>query len=523
MIHVRKTMHMMNRRCRCSALAYLPLLGLAFISAAAENPVIRSFDGDQGTALSQCQPETTHCGRQPEMNAAANGRNVVQVTWQHVSVFDYSGKLLRSTPLAQFIKGAHLDPDTAEGKGPFEPMVVYDEFLGRWIITVTCHNDCFLVSESSDPQGAWGGVYLSCLQGGPCLDRDPALHLGFDRNGVYYCGGHMGDEFPQTVPKFAYDCFAIPSSEVPGIARGTPPQHLNRAHNLPLDVVPAIDHNQHKSKTAPAFFAAKTCSRAEPGGCQRSVNFPFHWIVETFTWNGSGGAYSQSAQIIKTDIGSKQDKWLYNLPCCNASASIPQAGSEIALRAAESHRLSNLVQFGSHLYGTLGAGPCTQDCGRQGRDTGNLVFFVDLDCSNPAACVVNQTSKISGPDFNPEFATVGVDSQGNLGIVAESATASTDLSILLWMHRRTDPPNVFAGPVAVVAGTRPYTCLNQHTVAMIGSAVGVLTALDPADGSKLWTTQQWSKDATRCVWNTRIMQYQVASISSATKKSGKPK
>jgi hypothetical protein len=516
-------MLMMNGLFRRSALAMLPLLGLAHLASVAQIPVIRSFDGDQGIEFSQCRPESTRCGRQPEMNVAVNGTAVVQVTWQHVSVFDYNGKLLRSIPLAQFIKNAHLEPDPAEGKGPFEPMVIYDEFLSRWILTATCHNDCFLVSQSSDPLGAWGGIYLSCLQGGPCLERDPALHIGFDKNGVYYCGGHMGDEFPQTVPRFAYDCFAIPSSEVPGIARGTPPEHLNRTHNMPLDIVPAIDHNENKSKSAPAFFAAKTCSRDEPGGCQRSVNFPFHWIVETFTWKGSGGAYSgaESAQIIKTDIGSKQDKWLYNLPCCTASASIAQAGSGITLRAAESHRLSNLVQFGSHVYGILGSGPCTHDCGRQGGDAGNILFFVDLDCSNPAACVVAQTAKISSPDSNPEFATVGVDSQGNLGIVAESATATTDLSILLWAHRSSDPVNVFAGPVTVVAGTRPYTCLDQHNMAMIGSAVGVLTALDPADGSKLWTTQQWSKDANRCVWNTRIIQYQIAPMSSVTKKSGK--
>ena len=37
-----------------------------------------------------------------------------------------------------------------------------------------------------------------------------------------------------------------------------------------------------------------------------------------------------------------------------------------------------------------------------------------------------------------------------------------------------------------------------------------MTALDPQDGSKLWTSEQWSNDATRCVWNTRIVEYQIA-------------
>jgi hypothetical protein len=280
---------------------------------------------------------------------------------------------------------------------------------------------------------------------------------------------------------------------------------------MPLDIIPAIDHNTQKSPSAPEFFAAKTCSRAEPGGCQRSVNFPFEWVIDTFAWNGASGTYStgDAEQVIKTDIGSKEDKWLYNLPCCTANAGIAQRGSEILLRSAESHRLSNLVQFGSHLYGALGSGPCTHDCGAQDEDKNNLLFFVDLDCSNPTACVVSQTEKISG-DFNPEFASVGVDAKGNLGIVAESSTATTDLSVLLWSRKKSDPPNTFAGPITVAKGTEPYTCLNNRNLALIGNAVGVLTALDPRDGTKLWTSQQWSQNATRCVWNTLVVEYQVS-------------
>jgi hypothetical protein len=65
------------------------------------------------------------------------------------------------------------------------------------------------------------------------------------------------------------------------------------------------------------------------------------------------------------------------------------------------------------------------------------------------------------------------------------------------------------GPAAIIAGTQPFTCLNTQNMETIGNAVGVLTALDPLDGTKLWTTNQWSNDAARCVWNTRIVEYQV--------------
>jgi hypothetical protein len=199
-------------------------------------------------------------------------------------------------------------------------------------------------------------------------------------------------------------------------------------------------------------------------------------------------------------------------------AAFPQAGSEVLLRAAESHRLTNVVQHGSHLYGALGSGPCTADCGSQGTDTNNVAFWVDLDCSKTTACVVSQTAKISGPDFNPEFPSVGVDAAGNVGIVAISSTTGTDLSILLWTHRVSDPPNTLNGPATIIAGTKPYTCEPDRSFASISNPSGVDTMLDPLDGTKLWTTEQWGNDAARCVWNTRIVEYQIGAVKPSTGK-----
>jgi len=489
------------------------LLLCAAVPAAAQTNV-HSFDGDKGPGLAVCETGVTHCYL-PEMDVAANGKQVVQVTWQHVQVYDYNGRLVKSTPMPNLIRDAGLDPippahrpNAPSSRGPFEPHIVYDEFIHRWIITITCKSDCMLVSASSDPTGSWGGVYLSCGMAGPCLDFDPAIHIGFDKNGVYYCGAHMDDDNPHTIPKVAYDCFAVPSAEAKSVAQGTPPAHINRIHNMPLDIMPAIDHTPAKAADAPAFLVAKTCDRVTMGACQNSKNYSFDWIVESFTWKGPDGAWSE--QLVKTGVGSKQNKWLYSKPCCGDSGSIPQAGSDtITLRVAESHRLSNLVQSGSHLYGVLSTGPCTAHCGSQGADTNNLMIWFDMDCAKTSACAVSQTGKISGPNFNASFGTVGVDKHGNLGIVAAATVNGGDLSVLLWTRRNSDASDTFNGPTTIVSGTQPYTCLNPRNTNVIGNAAGVLTALDPADGTKLWTSEQWANDAARCVWNTRIVQYSV--------------
>jgi hypothetical protein len=391
-----------------SDLSFVIILSLLSLAVRA-NPqtIVHSFDGDQGAGLAACQ-SNTECGRQPEMNVAANGRQVVQVTRQKVLIYNYDGKLLRATPLTDFVRSAGLDPMSRQGTGPIEPHVVYDEFLERWIITLTCRNDCLLVSASADPAGKWGGVYLSCLLNGPCLERNPTLKIGYDKYGVYTCGAHRGDDNPHTIRGYANDCFAVPAAEVTAIAGGVAPTHINRAHNLPLDTIPAIDQNPQKPPAAPTFFVAKSCD--------------------------------------------------YEM------------------------------------------------------------FWMDLDCSDAARCKVSQTAKISGADFNPEFASIGVDDHGNLGIVAASSNAQSNLSVLIWTHRVSGAPDSFKGPTTIIAGTKPYTCQGDKVVVPIGNSVGILTMRDPLDASRLWTTQQWSNDSRPCVWNTRIIQYQIETAPSRRKK-----
>jgi len=458
------------------------------------------------------------------MNVGVNGKQVVQVTWQNGRVYDYTGKQLRSTPLEIFIADGGLEaiptPRTvapaAKGSsvklGPYEPTVAFDEFIDRWIVSVTGKSDSLLVSATSDALGPWKGVNLSCLSDGPCLNFDPALRLGFDRNGVYYCGAHPGESNPNTIEGVAYDCFAVPSIEVAAIGQGAVPAHINRTHAMPHEVIPVVDHNRNKAPRAPAYFISKTCDRSVQGGCQNAMHYSFEWIVDSFTWDGPIGTYSE--QLVKTGIGSKENKWLFSKPCCGPQASSPQAGNDkVGLRGAESHRFNNAVQFGAHLHGVMSSGPCASDCGDQGTDTDNIAFWVDMDCSSPAACVVSQTAKISGPDVNPEFSTTGVDASGNVGITAVSWTPTTNLSILLWTHSASDSPNTIHGPMIVIAGTQPYTCELGRTYANVENPAGVITALDPADGAKLWVSHQWANSSARCVWKTRIVQYQIEAPS----------
>lgn len=423
----------------------------------------------------------------PDLNVAASGSQVVQVTWQNVSIYDGCGNVLSTTPMTKFITNAQgsLSP----GK-PIEPHVVYDEFIKRWVITTTCANDCVLVSASSDAKGPWAGVYLDND------GTDPSMHLGYDANGVYFEENQAGTNALASENGYAGTYFAIPNAEMQWTGTFNP-AHRNRTPNRPLDGMPAIDQTLAKTATAPAFFVAKTCN----GNCQTATNFSFDWVVTPVTWSGTTATFGSDAAV-KTAVGSGQSAWLYNTPI----AAVSQPGTTVQLRPIEDHRLMNVPQSGSHLYGALGSGPCTTaaSCGSQGVDANNLFFWVDLDCTNPAGCVVSQTGKVSDATNYLAFPTIGVASNGDIAIVAASFGPQTYPSILAWSHTPSNVAGALSGPETLVAGTTADTCVANPLV--FASAVGIHTVRDPLDPTKLWTTHQYSSSPAACTWKTRIVE-----------------
>ena len=449
-------------------------------------PIVQIRSTARSASGSPPAPRVAGTAIVPEMNVAANGSQVVQVTSRSVVVYSYTGAVLDTMSLASFITGAGVTPNA----NPIEPHVVYDEFIQRWIISATCSLDCVMVSATSDATGAWAGIYLDNY------GADPSVHLGYDANGVYFSEVQAGMNPDAGFSGYAGVYFAIPSAEMKWTGTFAP-THKNRVANMPIDGMPATDQNQNTGTSDPAFFVSRTCS----GSCQNTSGYAFEWIVNAVTWSGTTATYGAD-QLIKTNVGSTQNAWFYYTPI----AAVAQAGSTVQIRPIEGHRLMNIAQAGTHLYGALGSGPCTSStsCGAQGTDANNLFFWVDLDCTTASACVVNQTGKVADPTNHLEFATIGAASNGDLSIVAVSTGATIDPTMLLWTHKATDAASIVSAPITVMAGTQPDTCVNNPV--SFASAVGIATVRDPIDPTKLWTSHQYSNSASPCTWATRIVE-----------------
>jgi hypothetical protein len=463
--------------------------------------MLQAFDGDQGTG-------PTGRGR-PEMNVAASGAQVAQITWQNVSVYDYTGHLLVRTPLPSLITAAGLNPISSIGY-PFEPHIVFDEFIQRWIITATCQLDCVLVSDGPDLTTAqWAGFYLDGN------GNDPAIHIGYDANGVYFSETVLTNPNPDT-PCCSSNVFAIPSSELAWTTTLSP-THLNKQIGKPHEIMMLVDPNPQKSGTAPALFVARTC----PAGnsCQGNasnpiVNQAFQWIVSSGTWSGAtftmtsnhtsvcAGGAAPSDQCLRTDPSGTTDLWLYNTPI-----DPDQPGSSQKLRAAEIHRILGAMQVGTTIEVALGSGPCVMGCAAHGMDFDRDIFvWAEIDCSNANACVIHQTQKASTSTYDLLWPTVGVDQSGNVGVFTNVVSSSSFLGVAGWYHGASDPSGALYGPSIVTAGTTPYTC-SLGAIAGTGNSAGVTTVRDPLDPTSLWVSEQYANDSGDCHWDTRIVQY----------------
>ena len=92
---------------------------------------------------------------------------VLVATGQDVSVYETSGKLLKTQRTEAFIRAAGIDFETWKSLPALppqaagmvnDPRATYNPFIGRWILVCSCSGDFLIVSGSKDATGAWKGL-----------------------------------------------------------------------------------------------------------------------------------------------------------------------------------------------------------------------------------------------------------------------------------------------------------------------------------------------------------------------------
>ena len=406
---------------------------------------------------------------------------VLMATGQDVSVYDTSGKLLKTQRTEAFIRAAGIDFDAWKSRPALppraagmvnDPRATYDPFIGRWILVCSCSGDFLMVSGSKDAAGAWKGVALTDSAG------DLTMFPGWDKNGVYI------SEFQL---KLNSQVIALPAADVAWRGdRGISLVHKAVFRDRPYEMRPSVDPNPKKKAHDPEYLIARS------GPPQNGTNVAMDLLVDKIRWSG------RRAEIVgPTSIPTG---FLYNTPI-----PMPQP-SGLPIRGNESHRVFSVSAYGGDLYLVEASGPCTSDCGVQGPDTNNLFYWFVIDL---ATMTLRQKAKVSDPMLSLLFPTMALDGRGNAGIGVTGGASAQQPSIYLFTHLATDGAGKIDGPFLAHNGTEVYACAKGPDPKTVGWGTYSATVQDGSDPMKLWTLQEYAGSAMPCVWTTMVVGFQV--------------
>ena len=406
---------------------------------------------------------------------------VLVVTGQDVSVYDTSGKILKTQRTEAFIRAAGIDfdawtsrpalPPRAAGKVN-DPRATYDPFIGRWIVVCSCSGDFLIVSGSKDATGAWKGVALTDSAG------DLTMFPGWDKNGVYI------SEFQL---KLNSQVIALPAADVAWKGdRGISLAHKAVFRDRPYEMRPAVDPNPRKEANDPEYLIARS------GPPQNATNVAMDLLVDRITWSDRQAEIAGPASI--------PTGFLYNTPI-----PMPQP-SGLPIRGNESHRVFSVSAYGGNLYLVEASGPCTSGCGIQGPDTNNLFYWFDIDS---ATMTLRQKAKVSDPKVSILFPTMALDGRGNAGIGVTGGGSAQHPSIYLFTHLGTNVDGKIDGPFLAHNGAEVYSCNRGPDPTTVGWGTYSATVQDGSDSMKLWTLQEYAGSVTPCAWTTMVVGFQV--------------
>lgn len=442
-------------------LAVLVYIFCAFSFAQVIN---HSFDGETGTVSSPGTPTNVD---HPDMSMAASGTQVVTVDRQAFNVFSYTGTLLQTSTMANFITAAGLTSNA----GTPDPRVVYDSYINRFIVVCSCGTDHFIVSGSSDATGTWKGVDL-----GASVAGDLTMRVGFNSQGVYV----SEDNASLTS---VYFVISLPTADVAWSGAGNVSlAHENIFSNQNFELFPAIDLNDDGTHTE--YFVARN-------GTQSATNLAMNILLNGLTWSGNTATLSGTSTI--------STGFLYNTPVDVLQPGTPN------IRGTESSRVyqATMAKDGT-LHFVVGSGPCASSCGSQGVNTGDIIFWFVVD---PVSNKIVQSAKLSSSTLGYIFPSSAMDAAGNEYICATSAGSAQFASIDCWYRLATDAAGIINGPTRVITGTQVYAVCATHSPVGWGTYSDVV--YDPLNPNAVWLDQEYGASATACLWQERLAQLQI--------------
>jgi hypothetical protein len=444
-------------------------------------------------------------GSVPDPNGDVGPNHYVQMVNRLYAVFDKKGKLLGGPfPENRFWEEAPLVPDSDPCKSADrgDPIVLYDELAGRWLLTFFAFNrvnnvrtapfyECIAVSKTSDPLGAWWFYSFN-------LSSHPAIGTSFPdypKFGVwpdaYYMSANLFPEAGGTDALFiaferekllagqAVRYFAFVDTSLGG-------------RHLPADV-----DGDAPPAGSPGYFLVPDPSKYE----LRLYRLAANWTTAT-------------ANLDYVSIPVDPYDWMVcdprDIPTGLDSQCVDQPGTAIRLdpmdldqmmfRLVYRNRAAGLFQSLLAVQTIDVANDATQRVGRAG------LRWYEIRSPNVSTPSLYQQGTFA-PDasvhrWNPAIA---MDRFGSIAIGFNVSNASTVFPGIRYAARKeTDPAGQLPlTETTLIAGTGSKQAINSDGLGRWGDYSSM--SVDPVDGCTFWYTGQYlPRNVGAADWNTRI-------------------
>ncbi|MBI4890638.1 MAG: hypothetical protein HY821_08425 [Acidobacteria bacterium] len=436
-------------------------------------------------------PSFIIAGAPPDTTLGVSPTQIVQWVNTSIAIYDKAGNPLLPAP--GFVNGNAIWAALPAGSlcrdyNRGDPLVQYDRFAGRWILSQFAFNasftqnaQCFAVSTTNNALGSYNLYEYSFGNALPDYGKlgvwHDAYYLSYNMftTGQTFAGGRA----------CAYDRAAM--------IAGAPATSIcfnstARSSFLPSDA----DGPSLPAAGTPNYLISWNWWFTAPPYTMQLTKFKPDFVTPASSLfnDGFGGAVFS---FVGFDLGSN------TLAACNdqaggISSCVPQLGTAQMLDTLGDRHMYRLVYRN---FGTFDALLFTQAVDNVAGSTAQLRWW---EIRNPGANppVVYQNSTFA-PDTTARWmSSAAFDKLGNIAIGYSASSASINPGIRVAGRRRTDPKNLLRAETIIQAGT--------------GSQTGGLDRwgdystmqIDPSNDCTFWYTTQYIGANGSFNWRTRI-------------------
>jgi hypothetical protein len=438
-------------------------------------PSVTIYNSFSGLDFNQSQGSAP-----PDTNAAAGPSNIVETVNQEVAIYGRTPGQATTDSFRNFWYTAGGLPQTSPTSFLSDPVVTYDDHVGRFIIgdqdvDVTNHVSNFdiAVSKSSNPAtltaADWNFYQISTTANG--LDADYPGNMGYN-------GGALVVTFNMFVPT------GIPGLEFLAYVQVKSVSLSDLTNGVSQNNLHTYTNNYNGFSLRPATMHDST-SATDP-----------MWLVQEHL--AGGAPDNQHIDVVEmTNVLSNSATFTTTTLAVNPYQALnpPLQPDGTAITTTIDSRIQKVAENGNQLVAAHAVGV-------SGTEDDIQWYQIDVSSGTP---VLNQQGRISaGNNTYLTYPAVDINAYGDIGMTYMSSGTAQFMSMYVTGRQHTDPSGTMETPALVQAGATNYS---NPIFPDAPSRAGDLAGINVDSDGSFWAANEFANTEAGANWGTAIAHF----------------